>query len=241
MSEHRAHFRLAGIPVRVEPVFWIIVVMFGFGARTGWSLGLWVAIVFLSILLHELGHAVAYKLFGERSTITLTAFAGLTHGPRLASRGRRIAVSLAGPLTALLLVGLPAKYLLDGDFGHDLLFDVWRGRAWDGWYLALQDLVFVNVWWSIVNLLPIRPLDGGNVMTEIVGVSTARMVSIVVAVAAAVYAFSIGLGFAAFFAVMFAFMNWSEWRNSSDRGPGAPPRQRVAGLGIEPPRQHPRG
>ena len=205
-----AHFRLAGIPVRVEPVFWIIVVLFGFRARTGWSLAVWVLVVFVSILLHELGHAVAYRMFGARATITLTAFAGLTHGPRLDGRWRRIAVSLAGPLSALVLFGLPAMALRDGEFGQQLLFDVVTGQTWQGWYLALSDLVFVNVWWSLVNLLPIRPLDGGNVMTEVVGVSRARVVSMAVAAAGAVYAWSVGEQYVAFFAVLLGFMNHSE-------------------------------
>jgi Zn-dependent protease len=107
--------------------------------------------------------------------------------------------------------------LRDGAFGEELLFDVLTGQTWEGWYLALLDLVFVNVWWSLVNLLPIRPLDGGNVMTEVVGVSTARVVSMGVAAAGAVYAWSIGETYVAFFAVLLGFMNFSERQAEQQR------------------------
>lgn len=229
-ADARAHFRIAGTPVRVEPVFWVIVVLFGFGVRDGWSLALWVGIVFVSILLHELGHAMAYKAFGQPSAIVLHGFAGLTFGRRL-PRFKSIVVSLAGPLSALLLLGLPALALREGRFGEDLFFDVVTGQTWVGWYIALDDVVFVNVWWSIINLLPIRPLDGGNVLSELAGVRIARFVSMGVAAVAAVYAFSTDYRFAAFFAALLGFMNYSEWKQAERGGGGGSP----FGLDLEPP------
>ncbi len=76
--------------------------------------------------------------------------------------------------------------------------------------------VYVNIWWSVANLLPIRPLDGGHVMTEIIGIDRARILSVVFGVAAAVWAYthSEAFRYAAFFAAFLAFINFSEYRRS---------------------------
>jgi Zn-dependent protease len=77
----------------------------------------------------------------------------------------------------------------------------------------LGQIVFVNLWWGLVNLLPILPLDGGQVLRAVLhwkmwgeGERTARVVSVVTAGALALFAF-VGLGdeyggiFFGFFAV----------------------------------------
>ena len=45
-------------------------------------------------------------------------------------------------------------------------------------FYGVQFLAFQNLWWSVANLLPVRPLDGGNVVTEIFGIDRARKLSI---------------------------------------------------------------
>jgi hypothetical protein len=77
---------------------------------------------------------------------------------------------------------------------------------------ALTFLEFQNLWWSLVNLLPVRPLDGGNVATEIFGIDRARRLSIGFAIAAAIYAFFVGQGYGGFFFLYIAFMNFQEMR-----------------------------
>lgn len=182
----------------------------------------WVGVVGVSILVHELGHAFALKAFGQSSSIVLHGFGGLTLSQRRLRRVESIIVSLAGPLTALALLGIPAV-VLDGRIGDDLYLDWIIGGGDFGWYPVLEFAVYVNIWWSLANLLPIRPLDGGNVMTEIIGIDKARIASVVVAAAAAVYAFTqfTGLRFVAFFAAFLAFINFSEYRRST-RGERAP-------------------
>ena len=70
---------------------------------------IWVACSFVSILVHELGHGFALKVFGQPSVIVLHGFGGVTISQRRASlaRARSIIVSLAGSLTALVLLWLP--------------------------------------------------------------------------------------------------------------------------------------
>ncbi len=78
----RSHFSLGGIPVRVEPAFFIIIAILGYNPYRPSVPGVlwWVAIAFVSILVHELGHAVAFRLYGVRPSITLHGMGGLTSG-----------------------------------------------------------------------------------------------------------------------------------------------------------------
>ena len=203
----RPHFSVAGIPVRVEPIFLIISGLWGLryvdiGIEV---VGIWVLASFVSILVHELGHGFALKIFGEPSSIVLHGFGGVTISQRRTalSRARSIIVSLAGSLTALALLWLPNRQLLASEWLRDQPVNLI--------YLVFF-LAFQNLWWSVANLLPIRPLDGGNVTAELFGLDQARRISIVAAIAGAVWAFTHDQGYAAFFALFLAFNNWQEIR-----------------------------
>ena len=203
----RPHFSVAGIPVRVEPIFLIISGLWGLryvdiGIEV---VGIWVLASFVSILVHELGHGFALKLFGEPSAIVLHGFGGVTISQRRTTlgRARSIIVSLAGSLTALVLLWLPARQLLASDW--------MREQPVNLIYLVFF-LAFQNLWWSVANLLPIRPLDGGNVTAELFGIDQARRISIGAAIAGAIWAFTHDQGYAAFFALFLAFNNWQEIR-----------------------------
>ena len=82
-------FRIFGIPVRVEPAFLVIMAFLGLQlAEEDWRLVLiWVAVAFVSILVHELGHALTLKAFGQESEIHLQGFGGVTLSRRRLSRG----------------------------------------------------------------------------------------------------------------------------------------------------------
>lgn len=213
----RAHFKIAGIPVRVEPVFFVIAALFGlrYADENFLLLPIWVATTFISILVHELGHGIALKIFGQSSAIVLHGFGGVTLSQRRSSfgRARGIAVSLAGSLTALVVLWLPARTALGSDWGAQQFIDYVVSGAEDmNWWRPLQFLAFQNLWWSVANLLPIRPLDGGNVTAEVFGMHTARRISIGVAIAAGIWAFTAGQTYAAFFALFLAFNNYQEIR-----------------------------
>ena len=163
-------FRFLGFPVRVHPWFWIGTVLFGSNILKVLGpeyLLVWVAVVFVSILVHELGHALAYRRFGADADIVLYAFGGLAIATHVISgRGRRIIVSLAGPFAGFVLCGLV--------YGTNRAFE-WglsnAGQAPNGlelWFLYRQ-LVWVNLVWGLFNLLPVFPLDGGQVVRELCG------------------------------------------------------------------------
>lgn len=206
MSAH-AHFKIAGIPVRVEPVFFVMAVLFGLRySNIGLDVvGIWVAATFMSILVHELGHGMMLKVFGQPSSIVLHGFGGVTISQRRTgfSKVRSVVVSLAGSGVALVVLWLPARHLLNTS---------WIVRQPDALIWLVYFLAFQNLWWSVANLLPIRPLDGGSVTAELFGLATARRVSIVAAIGGSLWAFTHDQGYAAFFALFLAFNNWQEMR-----------------------------
>src|SRR4051794_41088064 len=73
------HFRLFGFPVRVHPFFWLTTVIFGMGGGPAdpQRTLVWVGIVFVSILAHELGHATMQRFYGGHPWITLYGLGGL--------------------------------------------------------------------------------------------------------------------------------------------------------------------
>lgn len=199
----RAHFRIAGIPVRVEPVFFVISGLFGLRyAESGLSLVfVWMGVTFVSILVHELGHALSLKAFGTPSAIVLHGFGGVTLSRRGLDKARSVFVSVAGSLVALLVLWLPARHLEGSAWYWDQA--VWvRG--------AVTFTAFANLWWSVANLLPIRPLDGGNVVGELFGTPAARRASVVVAGLGGLWAIRHDQTYAGFFAFFLAWSNFQE-------------------------------
>ena len=166
-------FRVLGFPVRVHPWFWIGTVLFGSNVLQAFGLeylAAWVAVVFASILVHELGHALAYRWFGADADIVLYAFGGLAIGSHvIAGRGRRILVSLAGPFAGFAFAGL--VYASNQAAPWAMVRSM--GQPWPRMPTVLDflydSLMFVNVAWGAINLLPVFPLDGGQVSRELCG------------------------------------------------------------------------
>lgn len=184
------HFRLGPIPVRVHPLFWLISVLMGANLGDPKIILLWVGVSFLSILVHELGHALAMIRYGERPRIVLYGMGGLaisdggTGGwarSKLVSGGRRsrvwleqVIISAAGPgagfLLAIFVVVL--VFVSGGEvvwskptllrpiaYSIDLSNNTLRIVAW----MMLR----VNIFWGLINLLPVFPLDGGQIARSI--------------------------------------------------------------------------
>ncbi len=149
-------FRLAGIPIAVQPWFWVLALVLGLGSRiTGAGLAVWVAVVFVSVLVHELGHAFALRAFGYRPAVLLHMIGGLTSWEPVEELppARRVGSTLAGPLVGFALAG--AAWALRSPLGlggEGLLRD------------ALWWTLLVNLVWGVFNLIPIRGLDGGQAL-----------------------------------------------------------------------------
>jgi len=192
------NLQLFGIPVRVHPFFWLMAAFLGAQGRNARELLIWVVAVFVGVLIHELGHAAAMRSFGLWPWITLFGLGGLTSvNPSLVYRSRggsaraQILISLAGPLAGFLLAGL---ILLSVRLvGRPLRFD-WHSLIPNVDLPSpvltelLWDLLAVCIYWGILNLMPIYPLDGGQIAREIlVAFSPQRgiVVSLVISTVAA--------------------------------------------------------
>jgi Zn-dependent protease len=128
-------------------------------SEQGWAgLLIWVAVVFQGILMHELGHALVGRAFGRQPRIELIALGGLTwweqRGPM--SPWRSLVVSAAGPVMGI-FIGTSALLLMDA---------LHIPAASLGRY-AFRSLIFVNLGWGLLNLLPVLPLDGGNIVASL--------------------------------------------------------------------------
>jgi Zn-dependent protease len=212
----RAHFRILGVPVRVEPFFVIVAVLFGINLEPLWLVFAWVLIVFVSVLVHELGHAMAFRAFGQRSAVVLHGFGGFTvpagGGRRNLTRARSIIVSVAGAAAQIVLLGLTARFALQTDWAQDQSANWTTANDGFNWYPVLQLLSFVSIWWGVFNLLPIRPLDGGHVAEELVGFENACKLSIGAAVIAAFVAYRQFTFFGLMFFGLLAYLNFRDLR-----------------------------
>lgn len=147
-------FRLFGFPVAIGVDFLLITVLIGMRNRPGAYLLEWLAVVTISILIHELGHAFAVRSYGITPEIRLWGMGGLTIFGFAPPPRKSIMVSLAGPL-----VGIPVAVAVT--VIRPWLPDVEPFRT------ITDDLIFVNLWWGLLNLLPLAGLDGGNVVTKL--------------------------------------------------------------------------
>jgi len=204
-------FTLFRFRITVQPFFWLIMALLGLNLAQRsenmvMSLAIWVAVVFLSILWHELGHAFAFRRYKVESEIVLHGFGGYAmplQPPRL-TRGQDIFVSAAGPAFQL-AIGLPLLWLnRNGQLGEFV-----DGKPYAG--MVLGDLLWVNIFWPLFNLLPVYPLDGGRISYALFGPkreSTALWISFMCALGIALWALTIQ---APFMAMMFGMMAWNNW------------------------------
>jgi len=152
-------FQLFGIPVRVHPLFWL---MAGFIAWIPDRLDLvfvGILCVFVSILVHELGHAVTFRRYGHRGEIVLYLMGGYATGGAL-STWRNVIVSAAGPAAGFALAGV--VWTVRQALPPEVL------RDYHGLWFSINILLFINIAWGILNLLPCIPLDGGRIMESLV-------------------------------------------------------------------------
>jgi stage IV sporulation protein FB len=181
------------------------------------------------VLVHEFGHALMMRICGFRPWIVLYGMGGLTcRDPRDTYGVKRshgtlgeVFIDAAGPGAGFLLTAilLAAFYLTH--HGHQVVWiDPWglRPYVWlwnEHVSLFLCDLLFVCVFWGLLNLLPIYPLDGGQIMREILvrispreGIRLSLVVSILAAGAMAVYALKMKQIYAA---LLFGYLAFSSF------------------------------
>ena len=158
-TEFDVRFSVFGIPVRIHPIFWLSSVWIVWGAADGDPRKVFIGIlaIFISVLVHELGHAFLSRRYGFPSEIVLYILGGYATATRF-STWKNVKVSAAGPAAGLALFGLtyvilrvimvqsPESLLRNSDLSF-----------------AIKMMLFANLTVSLMNLVPVVPLDGGRI------------------------------------------------------------------------------
>jgi Zn-dependent protease len=199
-------FSLFGFPIQVQPFFWLTCLFLG-GALSAQNAEDWIVvgffalIAFVSIIAHELGHAWMGRKYGARPAIALHGLGGVTVLPGGSfSRIQSIQVSAAGPLCSLGVAAICYGILLVA--GPTLPRDA---------VILLAMGYRLNILWTILNLMPIQPLDGGQILREALGPrheKVACLIGGIVGVALTLWAVQQGQWFLAIFAAILAFTNF---------------------------------
>jgi len=239
-------FSLFGIPIRVSGWFWVGAALLGWGICSSLSRGdqrqllqylvIWMATVLFSLLVHEMGHALAYRWFGQSAHVVLYHLGGLAI-PTAWGRGarrpsERLIISAAGPLAQLGLATAIVVALKVG--GYAVPFPVPGVGAALGLYEGAQigsrfvfALVFfllqVNIFWPLLNLVPVPPLDGGQIVREgllSLGVAdAARIAAMIGVVAGGVVAWWGYTHNEPYLGIMFAMLTVSCFQSLSENTP----------------------
>lgn len=233
------NFKLLDFPVRISPWFWLAAILLGQGASGGnpQRLLVWIAAVFVSILIHELGHAFAFRHYGTSSQIVLYHFGGLaipassgaawgqsnrTHDPR-----HHLIISAAGP--GIQILSAVALYLLFNLGGYQVntsFFPFWEqsdpsldvkeiSNNFVRWFVFYY--MYISIFWGLLNLLPVYPLDGGQISRDLFMLFGGRnalphslMFSTFVAAGVALYSFMVLHQM--YLSIMFAFLGHSSYQ-----------------------------
>jgi Zn-dependent protease/tetratricopeptide (TPR) repeat protein len=182
-------FRLFGVDVEIQFGFWIIAFLLGMPllqdpTRSKATIVVWMAVVLVSVLVHEFGHAFAIRRHRIEPSIALHWMGGTTAWRAILPLGRRSLafISLAGPLAGFAFAAV--LYVAFVALRHFNVLLPPLGQ------FALGQLLFVNVFWGAVNLIPVLPFDGGHVLEHALGPKRIRLtaaISFVTAAAVVVY------------------------------------------------------
>ena len=218
-TEFDLRFSIFGIPIRVHPLFWVVAAFMGWNPDDLKFTWIWIACVFVSILVHELGHAVMAKIFGWPPQIILYHFGGLAvYQPYSGlTTQRSIIISAAGPMAGFILFGIVWGFRY-----YSIRFGLWDGfspQARGYIALAFYDLIFINLYWGLINLAPVLPLDGGHICEDICksvkryrGDILALQISMVVAGGLAVYFFTHQFRYAGIMFALFGVFNFQMYQ-----------------------------
>lgn len=168
---------------------------------------LWVPVLFLSILLHELAHAGMIGLFGYgASQVMLAGLGGVTLNKRIAKPWHDMVISAAGP-AASFVIAYGAWVLLQ--VVHDPMLVA---------FLPL--LATANVAWGVFNLIPVSPLDGGGIVRNFFRIflreRTAFIVAIWISFIVGLLVIAVGIWvkywMMSFLVAWYLWMNWQQWQ-----------------------------
>lgn len=199
-------FDISDIPVRVSIWYGLLLLYWFHGSGDARSTLLWIVVVTLSILVHELGHALVARHYRLRPSILLHGLGGLCSHDRAERDRHDVFIIVAGPGAGLLL-GC-AAWIVSSNASPMLLRSGWLGYV-------LSTSIYVNIGWSFVNLLPVWPLDGGQLYRLLMLrlFKPARAEKVTHYTALALLAMAIVLGGVSGSSLMVMLVLWIAWSN----------------------------
>ncbi len=239
-------FSLFGIPIRISAWFWLAALLFGWNICQFFAAGdqrvllqyllLWTGAAFLSILIHEMGHALVYRYFGQDTQVVLYHFGGLTIPSMWGNRGARtpqqqFLVSAAGPFAQLMFVSLMIAFFKMAGYSVPfpissigMKFGLYEGNEINSplLFAVVSFLIHINIFWPILNLIPVPPLDGGQMVREGLlsfGVTDAARIANIIGVGVGgVIAWNAYIRGQPFLGIMFAMLAISCYQSISRAG-----------------------
>ncbi|HYH08195.1 MAG TPA: M50 family metallopeptidase [Thermoanaerobaculia bacterium] len=207
-------------PIDIDFSFFILIGLFvalNYDQRLGIQYALiWIPILFLSVLIHELAHAGAIAGLGfGASHIVLGGMGGVTINQRRAKAWQDFIISVAGPASSFLLAFL-CRQLENTQIGQtDRMLQV-----------LFPLMVSANIFWGLFNLVPVPPLDGGHATREFfrmfLSERTAFVISIWIAIivgaGVVVLAFMARWFFLALYIAWFVYLAFQQWQYFREHG-----------------------
>lgn len=158
--------RIFGIQLRIHYTFFLIVLIFALGATAPGGPGmlsamLWLVLIFICVLIHELGHSLLAKRKGATvKAIVLLPIGGVSQLENLPETPPdEFAIAVAGPFASFILAAASAAG------ATALRISLWPPNIYGG--PILSRLAWFNLIIGAFNLIPAFPLDGGRVLRSL--------------------------------------------------------------------------
>jgi Zn-dependent protease/CBS domain-containing protein len=159
-------FSLGGTVIRIHVTFLLFLVwLWGIyyrqgGAEVAWHGTTFIVLIFLCVLLHELGHVYAARRYGVQTRdVTLWPFGGIASMERMPDKpSEELIVAIAGPLVNVVIAILLALYL-GGRLDTQNLADIESPAG-----SMAAKVMWANIVLVLFNLIPAFPMDGGRVL-----------------------------------------------------------------------------
>jgi len=215
---------IRGTTMTVDPSFFLLLVFFlvmNYQPELGMRYALlWIPVLFISVLVHELAHAAMFGMFGYGSSrVILGGMGGVTINEgrvRHVRPGHDLIISVAGPLSSVLLA---IAFTL-------LAIRVPRVYADPMMRALIPMMISANWFWAKINMIPLKPLDGGHAvrsffrlfLKERGAFIVAAWIGITVGAVIALYLAMNRRFYMAMFIAFMTFQQYLQWQEFRARG-----------------------
>ena len=188
---------IGGTAIRIHVTFLLFLIWLGAiyyrqgGAEAAWQGTIFIVILFLCVLLHELGHVFAARRYGVKTRdVTLWPFGGIASMEQMPEKpSQELVVALAGPAVNVVIAAVLLLWLGSRLDPENLT------RIEDPAVSLAAKVAGANIILVLFNMIPAFPMDGGRVLRAILAMSMGNARATEVAA-------TIGQGFAVAFGVV---------------------------------------